>query len=345
MVETKRLILKPLTYKQLVKYSKNDNSLEEELNLNKTSRTISSELKEALEKTILPNVADETKNYLYSTLWTAISKADNKMIGDLCIMGEPNPRGEIEIGYGTYNEFQRKGYMSEIVGGIIEWTKTQTWVKSITASTDKTNLASFKVLQNNGFVKISENETTFTWKLQLCQRKLILYIATSLDGYIAMPNDDLGFLSMVDQEDQDYGYEEFVKTVDTVILGRKTYDKVISMGIDFPYGDKEVYIITRTPKQDVGSIKYYSGDLKALVSRLKSKEGKNIFCDGGSDIVNELLKEDLIDEFIISIIPIIVGNGTKLFKDGRPIQKLALISVKSFDKGLAQLHYHRIKNQ
>ena len=65
MVETKRLILKPLTYKQLVKYSKNDNSLEEELNLNKTSRTISSELKEALEKTILPNVADETKNYLY----------------------------------------------------------------------------------------------------------------------------------------------------------------------------------------------------------------------------------------------------------------------------------------
>ncbi|MDP4853942.1 MAG: hypothetical protein NWR22_12215, partial [Saprospiraceae bacterium] len=67
MVETKRLILKPLNYKQLVKYIENDNSLEEELKLNKTTRTISSELKEALEKTILPYVADETKNYLYST--------------------------------------------------------------------------------------------------------------------------------------------------------------------------------------------------------------------------------------------------------------------------------------
>ena len=343
MVETKRLILKPLTYKQLVKYIENDNSLEEELKLNKTTRTISSELKEALEKTILPNVADETKNYLYSTLWTAISKADNKMIGDLCIIGEPNPKGEIEIGYGTYNEFQGKGYMSEMVGGIIEWTKTQPLVKSITASTEKTNLASFKVLQNNGFIIISETETTFNWALQLSKRNLIVYIATSLDGYIAKPNDDLSFLSMVEQEEQDYGYEEFVKTIDTVILGRKTYDKVKSMGIDFPHGDKEVYIISRTPKQDLETIKYYSGDLKSLVSRLKSQAGKHIYCDGGSEIVNELLKEDLIDEFIISIIPILVGNGTKLFKDGRPEQKLELVSVKSFEKGLAQLHYKRIK--
>ncbi|MFD2730321.1 dihydrofolate reductase family protein [Pedobacter alpinus] len=64
-----------------------------------------------------------------------------------------------------------------------------------------------------------------------------------------------------------------------------------------------------------------------------------MFCDGGAEIVNELLKSDLIDEFIISVIPILVGNGIKLFKDGRPEQKLELISVKSFDKGLTQLHY------
>lgn len=82
MIETERLILKPLTYNQLVKYTKCDNSLEEELNLNTTTRAISPELKEAFEQTILPNVADSTKNFLYSTLWTAISKADNKIIGD-----------------------------------------------------------------------------------------------------------------------------------------------------------------------------------------------------------------------------------------------------------------------
>ena len=167
MIETERLILKPLTYDQLVKYTKCDNSLEEELNLNETSRTISPELKEAFEQTILPNVADKSKNYLYSTLWTGISKAENKMIGDLCIVGEPNAEGEIEIGYGTYDEFQGKGFMTEIVGGIIEWTKTQQVVKSIIASTDKTNTASFKVLEKNNFIKIGETEALLNWKLEI----------------------------------------------------------------------------------------------------------------------------------------------------------------------------------
>ena len=173
------------------------------------------------------------------------------------------------------------------------------------------------------------------------ERKVILYIATSLDGYIAKPNDDLGFLSIVEQEGQDYGYADFVESVDTVIVGRKTYDKVISMGFDFPYADKHTYIITRTPKPNIGSVKFYIDNLKSLVDKLKSENGKNIFCDGGAEIVNELLKDDLIDEFIISVIPILVGNGTKLFKDGRPEQKLELVSTKQFDKGLTQLHYKR----
>lgn len=175
-------------------------------------------------------------------------------------------------------------------------------------------------------------------------RKLILYIATSLDGYIAKPNDDLGFLSIVEQEGQDYGYADFIKTVDAVIVGRKTYDKVISMGFDFPHADKDTYIITRTPRPTIGSVKFYTDDLKLLVDKLKSKSGKNIFCDGGAEIVNELLKDNLIDEFIISVIPILVGSGTKLFKDGRPEQKLELVSVKSFEKGLTQLQYQRAGN-
>ena len=155
-----------MTYDQLVKYIKCDNSLELELNLNETSRTITPELKEAFEKTILPNMADKTKNYLYSTLWTAISKIDNKMIGDLCIVGEPNANGEIEIGYGTYDEFQNKGFMTEIVSGIIKWAKTQRIVKSIISSTSKMNIASFKVLEKNNFIKIGETESLINWKLQ-----------------------------------------------------------------------------------------------------------------------------------------------------------------------------------
>ena len=155
----------PLNYRQLVKYTKCDNSLEEELNLNKTSRTISPQLKEALEQTILQNVADKSKNYLYSTLWTAISKTENKMVGDFCIYGAPNEKGEIEIGYGTYEEFQHRGYMTEIVNGIIEWAKNQSLVKSIIASTDKINMASMKVLEKNGFTKNGETDALFNWKL------------------------------------------------------------------------------------------------------------------------------------------------------------------------------------
>ena len=176
-------------------------------------------------------------------------------------------------------------------------------------------------------------------------RKVILYIATSLDGYIAKPNDDLGFLSIVEQEGQDYGYADFVSTVDAVIVGRRTYDKVISMGFEFPHADKDAYIITRTPRPTIGSVKFYTGDLKALIEKLKSENGKNIFCDGGAEIVNQLLQYDLIDEFIISVIPILVGNGTKLWNDGRPEQKLELVSTKQFEKGLTQLHYRRARGQ
>ncbi|WP_373781650.1 dihydrofolate reductase family protein [Kaistella sp.] len=175
-------------------------------------------------------------------------------------------------------------------------------------------------------------------------RKVILYIASSLDGYIAKPNDDLSFLSIVQQDGEDYGYADFVKSVDTVILGRKTYDWVMTQVPEFPHADKNSFIITRTSRPSVGKTSFYTDNLKDLILRLKSEQGKNIFIDGGAEIVNELLKEILIDEFIISIIPILVGSGTKLFKDGRPEQKLELISTKQFDKGLTQLHYKRADN-
>lgn len=170
-------------------------------------------------------------------------------------------------------------------------------------------------------------------------RKVILYIATSIDGFIAKPNDDLSFLSIVQKEGEDYGYSDFISTVDTVILGRKTYDWVMKHVQEFPHADKNSYIITRTARPSIGKTNFYTGDLKDLISLLKSEKGKNIFIDGGAEIVNQLLKENLIDEFIISVIPILVGEGIRLFKDGRPEQKLELVSTKQFDKGLVQLHY------
>lgn len=172
-------------------------------------------------------------------------------------------------------------------------------------------------------------------------RKLILYIATSLDGYIAKPNDDLSFLNRVQEEGQDYGYHDFVNSVDTIILGRKTYEWVMKQVPQFPHADKTTFVITRTERDSIGQTHFYTGNLKALAERLKNENGKDIFIDGGAEIVNELLNENLIDEFIVSVIPVLLGEGTRLFKDGRPEADLELVSAKSFPKGLVQLHYKR----
>lgn len=174
-------------------------------------------------------------------------------------------------------------------------------------------------------------------------RKLSLFIAMSLDGYIAKPNDDLSFLKLVEENGEDYGYAEFSDTIDTLIIGRKTYDYVLKeIGAShYDNGERDVFVITRTNRPSVGRTTFYTGSLTQLVNRLKSEKGKNIYCDGGAEVINELLKNDLVDEFIISIIPILLGAGVKLFKDGRPEQLLEVVTVKTYDTGLTQLHYRR----
>lgn len=167
----------------------------------------------------------------------------------------------------------------------------------------------------------------------------------SLDGYIAKPNDDLTFLNRVEKEGEDYGYKEFTDTIDTVIIGRRTYDYVLkNVGLThYDNGHRDVYVITRTERPKVGRTTFYTGNLTELIKHLRSEKGKNIYCDGGAEIINELLNQDLIDELIISIVPVLLGNGTRLFKDDRPEQTLEFLEVKAFETGLTQLHYKRNK--
>lgn len=176
-------------------------------------------------------------------------------------------------------------------------------------------------------------------------RNISLFIAMSLDGYIAKPNDDLTFLKLVEKAGEDYGYEEFTDTIDVLIVGRKTYDYVLkNVGLShYDNGQRDVYVITKTARPQVGRTTFYTGNLIELVRRLKSGKGKNIYCDGGAEVINELLKYDLIDNFIISIIPVLLGNGTRLFKDSRPEQTLDFVEVKTYETGLTQLHYKRKK--
>ncbi len=176
-------------------------------------------------------------------------------------------------------------------------------------------------------------------------RKVSLFIATSLDGYIAKPNDDLSFLKLVEKEGEDYGYAEFTDTIDTLIIGRRTYDYVLKEigSSHYDNGKRDVYIITRTERPQIGRTIFYTGNLTELVKRLKSEKGKNIYCDGGAEVINELLKHDLVDELIISVVPVLLGDGIRLFKDGRPEQVLEFIEAKTFDTGLVQLQYRRKK--
>jgi dihydrofolate reductase len=168
----------------------------------------------------------------------------------------------------------------------------------------------------------------------------MLYIAMSIDGYIAKEDGDIGWLSIVDNPPEDYGYEDFVRTIDTVIMGRKAYEKVLSFDIEFPHKGRKCYVLSRTRTGLDENVEYFY-DIEGLISELQSKCGKDIFIDGGAEIVNELLKLDIIDELIISVIPILLGSGIRLFKDNRPETLWELKSVTEYETGLAKLWYKK----
>lgn len=170
-------------------------------------------------------------------------------------------------------------------------------------------------------------------------RNVCLFIAASMDGFIARPDGDISFLNMVEQEGEDYGYSSFLKTIDTVILGRKTYDKILSMGVELPYGNRPVYVLTRSARADRGNIHFYQGDLKELIKKLQKESGANLYCDGGAETIARLMQQDLIDEMVISIIPVLLGEGIRLFSAPFPEKRLSLLKCQTFEKGLVQMHY------
>lgn len=174
--------------------------------------------------------------------------------------------------------------------------------------------------------------------MEKLDRKVILYIAMSLDGYIAGENDNIDFLNSVLQEGEDYGYNDFLQNIGIVIWGRKTYDKVLTFGIEIPHADKTVYVLSKSRTGHDDHVTYVD-DLPKLIAELKNKPGKHIYCDGGGEVVFELLKHQLIDRLIISIIPYFVGSGVRLFAEGRPECKLKFVKAVSYFTGLIQLWY------
>ena len=173
-------------------------------------------------------------------------------------------------------------------------------------------------------------------------RQLILYIAMSLDGYIAKEDGNLDFLSVVETPGEDFGHTDFLQGIDTVIWGRKTFDKVLSFGIGVPYKNKKVYVISKERTGNHEHAVYYN-NVASLVQDLKKKKGKNIYCDGGAEIVFELLQQRLFDRLIISVIPHLLGSGVRLFKEGFEEQALQLKRSIAYPSGLVQLWYNLAK--
>ena len=165
------------------------------------------------------------------------------------------------------------------------------------------------------------------------ERKIILYIATSSDGFIARDNGSVDWLDKYNGMGYDYGYDEFNKRFETVIVGNTTQKQ-------FPnkYDGKTSYVFSRNPQDNDENLIYVSGDVKEVIEEINPKG--NIWLVGGADLVNQFIQYGLIDEYIITIMPDELGSGIPLFKDSNFTSKLTNVETKKFGDGI-QLIYSK----
>lgn len=169
-------------------------------------------------------------------------------------------------------------------------------------------------------------------------RKLILYIATSLDGYIAKEDDSLNWLFKVEGEG-DNGYSDFYETVDTIIMGRKTYEQILVLeNGNFPYQNKKCYVFSQTISENNDNVTFLSRDLIPFVNELKEQEGNNIWIVGGGQLLHSFLKEKLVDELRVTIAPAVIGKGIPLFKEDDYEMELFLKEIKRYNQ-FVELQY------
>ena len=171
-----------------------------------------------------------------------------------------------------------------------------------------------------------------------------VYIATSLDGYIATERGDIAWLEdFPNPTNSDYGYFEFISGIDAIVMGRKTYETVVNMR-PWPY-DKKVFVLSRSlfevPPELVDKVEFMSGDIKTIAKKLAERGYKNLYIDGGQT-VQGFLKKNLIDELIISTLPIILGKGIPLFSSPHERIDFQHCSTEVFEGGLVKSHYKRI---
>ena len=176
------------------------------------------------------------------------------------------------------------------------------------------------------------------------QSKNSVFIGTSLDGYIADKHGGIEWLDIIpNKEGSDMGYYAFMDSIDALVMGRKTFEKVLSFGIEWPY-KKKVYVLSRTlktpPEGYADKIEIVAGELAKVVTSIHKKGDMRLYIDGGETIIS-FLKADLINEMIITRIPILLGSGIPLFGDLQEPLLFELVDVKKQLNQLVQSHYIR----
>jgi dihydrofolate reductase len=167
--------------------------------------------------------------------------------------------------------------------------------------------------------------------------KISIYIASSIDGYIAREDGGLDWLDCAGGFDEDYGFCSFLDSIDAVILGRKTYEVPVAVN-EWPYKGKRVIVLSRTLNSVKKEAELFSGDVTDLIAKVHSEGIRHIWIDGGVTIA-QFLKSSLIDQIIISIIPVILGSGIRLFNPTSKELSCRLVFAKGYPSGLAQVCY------
>lgn len=177
--------------------------------------------------------------------------------------------------------------------------------------------------------------------------KCSVYIATSLDGYIARPDGSIDWLtgSGAPENSEDYGFEAFFDSIDALVMGRKTYEQVLTFG-EWPYGDKKVVVLSsgspRIPEHLAGKVEIMSSEPGEIVGRLAESGARHLYIDGGVT-VQGFLRAGLIDELTITRLPILIGEGIPLFGVLEGDVHLEHLETQSFKSGMVQSRYRVMK--
>ena len=172
------------------------------------------------------------------------------------------------------------------------------------------------------------------------KRKIIVHIAASADGYIARTDGGLDWLTSRPAPKGFYGMNAFMKSIDTTLMGRKTYEVSLQLGAPFDAKKKSIVFSRQAPPADVPpGVEFVTERPGAIANRLRAEKGKDIWLMGGGDLIASFLDDQAIDEFVISVVPVFIGDGIPLIAHRHRLVPLSLQSVERFDDGLVQLRY------